>query len=183
MNTSKMHGALPALLVAVVGWGGIVGCSETAIQGSVLDHDVANSPLLQIALARGSNSEVTDIMTVGTGYKYWVLGMTDDIMNAGSAGSEQQAAMGDMRHRDSNSHWEQGMEGAWAGLKVVNNAMIAFTPEEFNITPIVARGYLNSAPRREAPPSSNWATIHPTPAWPSRRRRLTGAWRSWRSWR
>lgn len=145
MNTRKRHGALPALMVAAVGWGGIVGCSETAIQGSVLDQDVASSPLLQIALARGSNSEVTDIMTVGTGYKYWVLGMTDDILNAGSAGSEQQAAMGNMRHQDSNSHWEQGMEGAWAGLKVVNNAMIAFTPEVFNTHPIVARGYLNSA--------------------------------------
>ena len=145
MDKRKRLGALPALMVAVVGWGGIVGCSETAIQGSVLDQDVSSLPELQLALAVGSNSEVTDVMTVGTGYKYWVLSGTDDILNAGSAGSEERAALGIWDHDDGDTHWEQGMEAAWAGLKVVNNANIAFTSEVFNNSPIVTRGYLNSA--------------------------------------
>ena len=145
MDMWKRHGALPALMVAAVGWGGIVGCSETAIQGSVLDQDVSSLPELQLALAVGSNSEVTDVMTVGTGYKYWVLSGTDDILNAGSAGSEERAALGIWDHDDGDTHWEQGMEAAWAGLKVVNNANVAFTPEVFNTSPIIARGYLNSA--------------------------------------
>jgi len=145
MNDQKRFGPLPALMVAAMSWGAIAGCSETAIQGSVLDFDVANSPLLQLPLAVGANSELIDVFTVGTGYKYWVLGMTDDILNAGSAGSEEQAAMGAPRHQDSNSHWEQGMEAAWSGLKVVNNASVAFTSDVFNTSPIVARGYLISA--------------------------------------
>lgn len=145
MKPWRRTGALSALLVAGAAWG-LAGCSETGLVGSVLDRDVATGGLdIQLALARGSNSEVTDIMTVGTGYKYWLLSATDDVLNAGTGGTEELASIGAWDRASGNSQWEQGLEGSWSGLKVVNNAMDGFTPEEFQTQPIVARGWLNAA--------------------------------------
>ena len=85
MNRREIRFAGGALLVAA----SLAGCSDTAIVGSVLDADVATgNEQIQLALARGSNSEVTDIMTVGNGYKWIVLAGTDDILNDGTAGRE-----------------------------------------------------------------------------------------------
>lgn len=122
------------------------GCSDTAIVGSVLDADIANgNEDIQLALARGSNSEVTDIMTVSVGYKWVVLAATDDILNAGDASDEEAWTIGQWDPETINFIWEQGMEGSWSGLKVVNNAIQGFEPDRFQVTPIVARGYLNAA--------------------------------------
>lgn len=145
MNTRTRHGVLPALLVAGLALV-VTGCAETSIVGSVLDEDVATGgPNILLTLTRGSNSEVADIMTVNTGYKYWVLSGTDDILNAGTGGSEESAAIGSWQQTgDMDAIWEQGMEGVWGGLKVVNNAIEA-TGINFETTPLVARGYLNAA--------------------------------------
>lgn len=145
-STQTGDRTLPALLVAGLAWGALAGCSDTSIVGSVLDEDVATGgEKIQMALARGSNSEVTDIMTVGTGYKYWVLSGTDDVLNAGIGTTEELASIGNWDDGSMDSQWEQGLEGSWSGLKVVNNAMEAFSADRFQTHPIVARGYLNSA--------------------------------------
>ena len=139
------HGALPALVVAGMALS-VAGCSETALVGSVLDEDIATGSLeIQLALARGSNSEVTDIMTVGDGYKWVLLAATDDILNTGTAGDEEEWSVGNWDRDDVETMWEQGMEGVWSGLKVVNNAIAGFSAADFQTTPLVARGYLNSA--------------------------------------
>lgn len=140
-----IHRAVSALVVAGVALS-VTGCSETGLTGSVLDDDVLRGNLeIQLAVARGSNSEVTDIMTVGNGYKWVLLAGTDDILNAGTAGSELRWSVGGWNGADVEDVWEQGMEGVWSGLKVVNNAMAGFSAADFLNTPIVARGYLNSA--------------------------------------
>lgn len=124
----------------------LAGCSDTQITGSVLDNQVATGgEEIQLALARGSNSEVTDIMTVSVGYKWLALAATDDILNAGTAGDEEDWSIGNWDPETINFIWEQGMEGSWSGLKVVNNAIEGFEADVFQTTPIVARGYLNAA--------------------------------------
>lgn len=145
MTKWTIHSGLTALASAGMALS-VMGCSETALVGSVLDEDVARGDLeIQLALARGSNSEVTDIMTVGNGYKWVLLAGTDDILNAGVAGSEEEWSVGNWDRSDVVDMWQQGMEGSWAGLKVVNNAIEGFSEADFQTTPIVARGYLNSA--------------------------------------
>lgn len=145
MRTWRTHGTLPALLTAA-GWGALSGCSDTSIVGSVLDDDVAHgNEQIQLALARGSNSEVADILTVGNGYKWNALSATDDLIQAGSSDAEERIALGHWEDSDITSEWEQGLEGVWSGLKVVNNAIEGFSPERFQTTPIVARGWLNAA--------------------------------------
>lgn len=142
MNRREIRLAGAAMIVAA----SVAGCSDTAIVGSVLDADVASgNEQIQLALARGSNSEVTDIMTVGNGYKWIVLAGTDDILNDGTAGDEEDWSVGNWDPETLNSIWEQGMEGSWSGLKVVNNAIDGFEADRFPLTPIVARGYLNAA--------------------------------------
>ncbi len=146
MTKWTRHGALPTLVVAGMALS-VAGCSETALVGSVLDEDIATGGLeIQLTLARGSNSEVTDILAAGgNGLKWPLLSGTDDALNAGTAGTEERWTVGDWNRDDLETQWEQGMEGVWGGLKVVNNAMSGFTAAEFLTTPIVARGWLNSA--------------------------------------
>lgn len=139
--------ALPAL--AVVGMAlSVTACSETALVGSVLDEDVAaGDETIQLALARGSNSEVADIMTVGRGYKHVLLAATDDILNDGVTDAEDRWSAGNWfwGEADVEPMWEQGMEGSWSGLKLVNNLIESLPEDSFQISPLVARGYLNSA--------------------------------------
>ncbi|MEE8147347.1 MAG: RagB/SusD family nutrient uptake outer membrane protein [Longimicrobiales bacterium] len=142
MTKWTRYGALPALVVAGMS---VTGCSETALVGSVLDEDISTGDsTIQLALARGSNSELTDILTIGAGYKWVVLAGTDDILNDDD-GSPDRWATGDWDRDDIETIWEQGMEAVWSGLKLVNNAMTGFSTAAFQTTPIVARGYLNSA--------------------------------------
>ena len=140
-NWTRNGGAL-ALVLAF----GLAGCADTTIVGSLVDEDVSGpDEATLLALTRGSNSEVTDIMTVGNGYKWILLAGTDDILNAGTAGVEEEWSIGQWDSDNVNDQWGQGMEGVWSGLKVVNNAMEGLPPAEFEVSPLVARGYLNSA--------------------------------------
>ncbi len=141
MTKWTRYGALPALVVAGMS---VTGCSETALVGSVLDEDISTGDsTIQLALARGSNSELTDILTVGSGYKWVVLAGTDDLMDANTASSNQRWPVGAWSGDDIESIWEQGMEAVWSGLKLVNNLITGAA--DFQTTPLVARGYLNSA--------------------------------------
>jgi hypothetical protein len=147
MTKWTISSALPAL--AVVGMSlSVTACSETAIVGSVLDEDVATGDeTIQMALARGSNSEVADIMTVGRGYKHTLLAATDDILNDGVSAAEDRWSAGnwDWNSTDTEAMFEQAMEGSWSGLKLVNNLVQSLPEDSFQISPLVARGYLNSA--------------------------------------
>ncbi len=146
MTKRMRHGALPAALVVAGMALSVGGCSETAIVGSVLDEDIATGDAtIQLALARGSNSELTDVMTVGSGYKWVVLAATDDFMDANSASAGGRWPVGDWSGDDVESIWEQGMEAVWSGLKLVNNTISGFSPADFLTTPLVARGWLNAA--------------------------------------
>ncbi|UCC83796.1 MAG: hypothetical protein JSW46_02360 [Gemmatimonadota bacterium] len=145
MTKWKIHSALPALVLAGMALS-VMGCSETGLVGVALDEDVATGGEdIQMAMARGSNSEVTDVMTVGDGYKYVLLSSTDDILNSGTATNEMNVSIANWPQNWVNDQWEQGFEAIWSGLKVVNNAMDGFSEERFLTHPLVARGYLNSA--------------------------------------
>ena len=142
MTTTRLRRGSTALLAAGI----LAGCSDTTIVGSVLDKDLTGGDeSILLSLARGSNSELTDIMTVSNGYKWIVLAATDDILNAGTARGEEEWSVGNWDPESINFIWEQGMEGSWSGLKVVNNASGGLEPDRFQVTPIVARGYLNAA--------------------------------------
>ncbi len=138
------YGAVAALLAVTA----FAGCSDTAIVGSTLDGELARGDEgIQLALARGSNSELTDVFTVDPGYKRVLLAGTDDIYDGGTATDEENSQIGNWEDSDIGivNAWQQAFEGSWAGLKVVNNAITAFSEERFQTTPLVARGYLNSA--------------------------------------
>ncbi len=146
MTKWTRHGALPAALVVAGMVLSVGGCSETAIVGSVLDEDIATGEAsIQLALARGSNSEVADVMTVSDGYKWVVLSGTDDILTADAATSGERWSVGDWDGDDIDFIWEQGMEAVWSGLKLVNNLITALDAADFPTSPLVARGYINSA--------------------------------------
>lgn len=140
------HGTGLGLFVVGIGFAlGMAGCADTAIVGSILNEDVEESPALLLNLTRGSNAEVHDIMGAGSGYKWVVLSATDDFLNAGETTEEVRLTTGTWDPETGNTLWEQGLEGVWGGLKVVNNAMGVLSEEEFMTSPFVARGYLNAA--------------------------------------
>ncbi|MGH7574309.1 MAG: RagB/SusD family nutrient uptake outer membrane protein [Longimicrobiales bacterium] len=140
------HRAGLGLLVAGIGFAlGMAGCAETAIVGSILNEDVEEDVGLLLNLTRGSNSEVEDIFGVGNGYKWVVLSASDDLLNDGTTAAEERFSTGTWDRSSVEDIWEQGGEGIWAGLKVVNNAMGVLSEEEFTTSPLVARGYLNAA--------------------------------------
>jgi len=145
MNRQHRYGALPALLVAGMGWSMLTGCAETSIVGSVLDEQISGGNLdIMIALTRGSNSEVTDVWSVGfAGYWEENSSATDAWLNDGAATVEQQNEIGDWDPAVLNVPWEQGMEGSWSGLKLVNN--LIESPVDETTTVLTARGYANSA--------------------------------------
>lgn len=146
MTKWMRHGALPAALVVAGMALSVGGCSETAIVGSVLDNDIATGDSsVQLALARGSNSELTDVMTVGSGYKWVVLAATDDFMDANTATAGTRWPVGDWSGIDIQNIWQQGMESVWSNLKLVNNLITALSAEDFLTSPLVARGYINAA--------------------------------------
>lgn len=133
-----------AFSVAVLtGWLLMTGCSETELQGVILDEDIAD-PALMVALARGSNSEVTDIWAVGVGYHYDVLSSTDDFLNDGTANGEIELTTSDFSDRQIDDAWNQGMEGAWAGLNAIRIMGEAFDDQTFQTSPLVARMFINS---------------------------------------
>ncbi|MEE8519492.1 MAG: hypothetical protein V3S98_10250, partial [Dehalococcoidia bacterium] len=140
------HGALPAALVVAGMALSVGGCSETAIVGSVLDNDIATGDAsVQLGLARGSNSELTDVMTVGDGYKWIVLAATDDLMDANTGTSNGRWPFGAWTGDDIETIWEQGMESVWSNLKLVNNLVTALDADDFLTSPLVARGWINAA--------------------------------------
>ena len=147
MTKWTRHGALPAAALVVAGMVlSVGGCSETAIVGSIVDEVIATGDSsIQLALARGSNSEVADVMTVNEGYKWVVLSGTDDILTADAAASGERWSVGDWNGDDIDFIWEQGMEAVWSGLKLVNNLITALDADDFLTSPLVARGYINSA--------------------------------------
>lgn len=146
MTKWMRHGALPAALVVAGMALSVGGCSETAIVGSVLDEDIATGDsTIQLSLARGSNSEVADVMTVDEGYKWVVLAGTDDFMDANSATAGTRWSVGNWSGDDIDFIWEQAMEASWSGLKLVNNLITGLSADDFMTSPLVARGYINSA--------------------------------------
>lgn len=145
MKILKMNRALPALMVAGMGWGILSGCSDTSIVNSVLDQQVQDGATpVQIALVRGSNGEVHDVWNVGNGYGWQTGTSTDDYLNTETASDGVSLAIGEFPNDESNTIWGQGMEASWSGLKVVNNLMEAPTIN-FDTSPLVARGYVNAA--------------------------------------
>lgn len=118
----------------------VAGCSETAIQGVILEKDL-NDPELMLAVARGANSELTDIWVAGD-YHYNVLSSTDDFVNDGTASGETRLAVSDFSQRPASGVWEQSLEAAWGGLKAVERMRGAFEPQVFETSPLVARAYL-----------------------------------------
>lgn len=144
MNEKLTTTGRVTLLLAVAT---LLGCSDIGITGSVVDEDVSGGDEdIMIALTRGSNSEVYDVMTVDPGYKRAVLAGTDDFLETGRFGDENENRRSDWPFDgDHDIVWGQGLEASWSGLKVVNNAMEGFSPEKFETTPLVARGYLNAA--------------------------------------
>lgn len=133
---------VPAMLLALTAAVG-AGCSETEIQGVILDKDL-NDPELMLAVARGSNSELLDTWTIGDGYFWTVLSGTDDFVNDGTANSEVEFAISDFSRRQAAEVWNQALEASWAGLKGIATMREVFDEETFNTSPLVARSYINS---------------------------------------
>lgn len=138
---TKTTGALAVVLLAVAAASS--GCSETELQGVITDDDL-NTPELMISLVRGSNSEVTDVWAVGSGYWWSVLSGTDDWLNDGTASSEEEVSVSDFRERQIADPWNQGMEASWSGLKAVDRMQEVLDPENFERSPLVARAYINA---------------------------------------
>lgn len=142
MITVMRNRALPAWLIGLALFVG-AGCSETEIQGVILEKDLKD-PDLMLALVRGVNSELTDAWAVGDGYVWTVLSGTDDLVNDGTANVEIEFAVSDFSDRQAGDVWNQALEASWAGLKAVSTLRDVFDEETFNTSPLVARAYIDA---------------------------------------
>ena len=141
MNYTRVR---PVLVALACGALASMGCSETEIQGVTLDTDL-NTEALMLPLARGSNSELTDVWAVGNGYHYDVLSSTDDFLNDGTANGEIELSTSDYGDRTrAGNAWNQALEASWAGLQAAARMAEVLDEATFNSSPLVARVYLNS---------------------------------------
>ena len=137
---------LPALVLAAsVAWA--AGCGiETQVIGVVVDDDL-NDLRTMMLLARGTNSELTDIFAAAD-YARIAWAATDEGM-VGASTSET----GDHRYAVSQYHlrpgggaYTQAMEASWAGI--LSAQRIAKVDAEYGVDPqtdpLVARMWLNS---------------------------------------
>ncbi|MGH7481266.1 MAG: RagB/SusD family nutrient uptake outer membrane protein [Longimicrobiales bacterium] len=144
MMLDKRHQLPAVLLVAVCV--GMAGCSETDIQGVVLEEDL-NDPDLMPALVRGVNSELTDAWALprnNGGYLFEILSATDDFVNDRTDQDFINLTISAFHDREVEDAWNQSLEASWAGLRAVERMRLVFDEETFNTSPLVARAYIVS---------------------------------------
>jgi len=98
--------------VAVVLCGvGLAGCElEVLNPGRILDEDLTTRELMPI-LVSGVSAEFNDI---GDFYAFDIARLTDDLSGTGSYFSTGQYRRGVFDNENSEGHWEQAHEAAWA---------------------------------------------------------------------
>lgn len=97
--------------VVFAGAFGLVGCDlEVLNPGSILDEDLTTRDLMPI-LVSGVSAEFNDI---GDFYAFDIARLTDDLAGTGSYFSTGQYRRGVFDNENSEGHWEQAHEAAWA---------------------------------------------------------------------
>lgn len=102
-----MTGTLAALMSVFA----LTGCElEVLNPGRILDEDLTTRELMPI-LVSGVSAEFNDI---GDFYAFDIARLTDDISGTGSYFSTGQYRRGVFDNENSEGHWEQAHEAAWA---------------------------------------------------------------------
>ena len=83
---------------------------EVLNPGSILDEDLTTRDLMPI-LVSGVSAEFNDI---GDFYAFDIARLTDDLSGTGSYFSTGQYRRGVFDNENSEGHWEQAHEAAWA---------------------------------------------------------------------
>ncbi len=100
-------GSVAVLLCGV----GLAGCElEVLNPGRILDEDLTTRELMPI-LVSGVSAEFNDI---GDFYAFDIARLTDDLAGTGSYFSTGQYRRGVFDNENSEGHWEQAHEAAWA---------------------------------------------------------------------
>ena len=106
--TKRTGKAGAAALVAIFA---LTGCDLDVLNpGSILDEDLTTRDLMPI-LVSGVSAEFNDI---GDSYAFNVARLTDDLAGTGSYFSTGQYRRGVFDNENSEGHWEQTHEAAWA---------------------------------------------------------------------
>ncbi len=106
-KTDTCARAAAALLAVFV----LVGCDlEVLNPGSILDEDLNTRDLMPI-LVSGVSAEFNDI---GDSYAFDIARLTDDLSGTGSYFTTGQYRRGVFDNENSEGHWEQTHEAAWA---------------------------------------------------------------------
>lgn len=134
---------LPALVLAAsVAW--TVGCGiETKVVGVVAEPDLNTLETMKL-LARGTNSELTDIFAACY-YAEMTWKPTDEAYIGSTSSYDARIAASDFSDRPAGSCYSQATEAAWAALYSVQK--ISEVDKKFDINPdsdpLVARMWLN----------------------------------------
>jgi hypothetical protein len=137
---------LPALVfVAAAAWA--TGCGiETQVIGVVVDEDL-NDLRTMLLLARGTNSELTDVVAA-TEYARIVWAGTDEGMEGASTSQRgnHRNAVSDYHLRPGGGVYSQAMEASWAGI--LSAQRIATVDEREGVDPttdpLIGRMWLNA---------------------------------------
>jgi hypothetical protein len=133
----------PGAFALVAGLLGSSACSETALTGFVDDTEIQDPDVVVFA-ALGIAREHNDLMYAeGDGWYRLYMGV-DEIVHDGNSQFETETSIGDFRDRRANQWYEQAHEALWASYKVIELAKLQFEPERFELSPIVARAWLNA---------------------------------------
>ena len=136
---------LPALVLAAsLAW--TAGCGiDTQVVGVVVDDDL-NSPETMLLLARGTNSELTDIFAA-CDYARRTWAPTDEAMVGAnlSESADHRWAVSDFHTRPATSCYEQAMEASWAAIYSVERMKDVDGHYDINpdADPLIARMWLN----------------------------------------
>lgn len=137
---------LPALVVtAAVAWA--TGCGiETQVVGVVVDEDLNDLPTMML-LARGTNSELTDIFAASN-YARRSYTVTDEAMEGASTSqtTDHRYAASDYHDRIGGSSYSQAMEASWAGILSAQRIESVDIKEGVDpaTDPLIARMWLNA---------------------------------------
>ncbi len=109
--TNRTGKAGPGAVLAIASIFALTGCDlEILNPGSILDEDLNTRELMPI-LVSGVSAEFNDI---GDFYAFDIARLTDDLAGTGSYFSTGQYRRGVFDNENSEGHWEQAHEAAWA---------------------------------------------------------------------